>query len=44
MCQKYIALYQQYREVRRQMRELEAEGYDVDIRASFSWNSDEVKR
>ena len=44
MCQKYIALYQQYREVRKQMRELEAEGYDVDIKASFSWNSDEVKR
>ena len=44
MCNKYIAMYQQYKEVRKQMRDLEAEGYDVDIRANFSWNSDEVKR
>lgn len=44
MCNKYIVIYKRYKEVRKQMRELEDQGYDVDIRANFSWNSDEIKR
>jgi hypothetical protein len=44
MCNKYNVTYKRYKEVRKQMRELEDQGYDVDIRANFLWNSDEIQR
>lgn len=41
MCTSLIQLYKAYKEARRQMRELESEGYDVDVNKtlgfSISW-------
>ena len=44
MCAGLISMYKAYKESRKQMRELEAEGYDIDVQKNISFNGEEIKR
>lgn len=44
MCNSLIQMYKQYKESREQLRQLESEGYDVDVKATYSLNTEELKR
>ena len=37
-------MYKTYKETRKQMRELEADGYDIDVQKNISFNGEEIKR